>query len=210
MKLDDINKEFVRKTIKYFLDKCFYGEVKTLDQVISNVKSNCKLDNIKYIFDESIWTPDKPLHYKNKIRFIYKLGNCDIIYDTYVKKVKCKEFFSDTVKINMIYDIDDISELGYLINGQTYPHKYFDLICSKYDRYNTDLYKINVNDKHHYNFKFSLENDLKHTDSITIKEILKIFEKSLLEKTENESDVKSVCNHAYFNDFRINRNEYLL
>ena len=66
----DLQYEYIVNLTKFFLDKYNKKELKTLEQVLHNVKSQAPyLVNFNYIFDEGIWMPDNPELYQNLIEF---------------------------------------------------------------------------------------------------------------------------------------------
>jgi hypothetical protein len=75
--LDVINYETVAMHVKYFM-KQIDGEPtkKELDLLKVRVLSKCPIiREFAYTFDESIWPPDQPESYKNKIQFRFSLVN---------------------------------------------------------------------------------------------------------------------------------------
>lgn len=76
MDLNEIKYKFVIDLTKFFIGKYNIGEIKDLDLVVRNVKSLSKfVKEISYVYDETIWFPDKPETYKNLIEFKVQLHN---------------------------------------------------------------------------------------------------------------------------------------
>jgi len=76
MELKDIRYRFVVDLTKFFLEKYRTGELKDLGSVVQNVKSasDCVWE-MSFVFDESIWTADKPELCNDLVQFNVQLKN---------------------------------------------------------------------------------------------------------------------------------------
>ena len=70
MELNEIKYRFVIDLTKFFVGKYNDGEIKDLNLIIRNVKSLSNfVKEMSFVYDESIWFPDKPETHKNLIEF---------------------------------------------------------------------------------------------------------------------------------------------
>lgn len=68
--LNEIKYKFVIDTTKFFVGKYIDGEIKDFNQIVNNVKSLCSfVKEMTFIYDESIWPPNKPNTHNNLIQF---------------------------------------------------------------------------------------------------------------------------------------------
>ena len=79
--LNEIKYRFVMNLTKFFVEKYRDGEIKELESIIRNVKtlSNFVM-NMSFVYNETIWFPDKHETYKNLIEFKVQLcGNVNYL-----------------------------------------------------------------------------------------------------------------------------------
>jgi hypothetical protein len=80
MELNEIKYRFVIDLTKFFVGKYNDGEIKDLNLIVGNVKSLSNfVKEMSFVYDESIWFPDKPETHKNLIEFKVQLYN-DLSY----------------------------------------------------------------------------------------------------------------------------------
>jgi len=74
MELNEIKYRFVIDLTKFFVGKYHDGEIKDLNLIVRNVKSLLNfIKEMSFVYDESIWFPDKPETHKNLIEFKVQL-----------------------------------------------------------------------------------------------------------------------------------------
>jgi hypothetical protein len=72
--LHEIKYKYIIDLTKYFLSLYRDGEIKDLSRLVSIVKSNANcIAGMGFVFDESIWPPNRPEYYKNLVLFDMKL-----------------------------------------------------------------------------------------------------------------------------------------
>lgn len=80
MELNEIKYRFVIDLTKFFVGKYNDGQIKDLNLIIRNVKSLSNfVKEMSFVYDESIWFPDRPETNKNLIEFKVQLYN-DLSY----------------------------------------------------------------------------------------------------------------------------------
>lgn len=74
--LKSITYDYIINLTKFFLEKYNKKEIKSLQQVLDIVCRRVPdIKDFAYIFDETIWVPDRPEWYKNLIEFKVAIGN---------------------------------------------------------------------------------------------------------------------------------------
>jgi hypothetical protein len=74
MELEEIKYRFIIDLTKFFIQKYNDGEIKDLELIVRNVKAlSIFVKDMSFVYDETIWHPDKPERYKNLIEFKVQL-----------------------------------------------------------------------------------------------------------------------------------------
>lgn len=74
--LNMINYNHIVELTKYFIEKYRNKEIKTIDGIIRGVLMySSSIQEMDYVFDESVWQPIKPFDYNNLVRFRVCLNN---------------------------------------------------------------------------------------------------------------------------------------
>jgi len=74
VELRGITYDYIINLTKFFLVKYKEGEIKSFDQLLRCVKAKVpEILNFSFKFDEEIWNPDTPEHYKALIEFKVQL-----------------------------------------------------------------------------------------------------------------------------------------
>ena len=74
--LNEIKYRFVIDLTKFFVGKYNNGEIKELELIVRNVKALSNfVKDMSFVYDETIWFPNKPETHKNLIEFKVQLMN---------------------------------------------------------------------------------------------------------------------------------------